>query len=188
MTDDLFGQNQSHDERALLDAQLTDSKLYHTTKDYKDLLDFVVRLRNFAPFNAMLLQIQKPGLTYAASRVDWWMRFQRRPKEGAWPLLILWPFGPVALVYDVLDTEGNALPNGVAAFVAYGPITGQYITTYLSRAAAKNIRTNEIDAGDGRAGSIRCEQGAASAKGKELVSDAVEPQPYASRSFRDDCT
>jgi len=32
-----------------------------------ELLNFVIRLRNFAPFNAMLLQVQKPGLRFAAS-------------------------------------------------------------------------------------------------------------------------
>ena len=103
--------DQQHDifemdeERNLLDQLLTDSKLYRQSKDYKELLDFVVRLRNFAPFNAMLLQIQKPGLSYAASASDWWARFKRKPKPNARPLLILWPFGPVALVYDVMVTE-----------------------------------------------------------------------------------
>ena len=48
--------------RALLDQLLADSRLYRTGKDYRALLDFVIRLRNFAPFNAMLLQVQKPGL------------------------------------------------------------------------------------------------------------------------------
>jgi hypothetical protein len=87
--------------RSMLDQLLADSRLYSSTQEYKSLLDFVVRLRNFAPFNAMLLQIQKPGLMYAASARDWRERFERRPKEDARPLLILWPFGPVALVYDV---------------------------------------------------------------------------------------
>lgn len=100
-------QNLFERERLLLDALLTDAKLYRTSKAYKELLDFIVRLRNFAPFNAMLLQVQKPGLTYAASAHDWWVRFGRRPKEGARPLLIMWPFGPIALVYDVMDTEGK---------------------------------------------------------------------------------
>jgi hypothetical protein len=77
-------------ERSLLDQLLQESRLYRSSRDYKDLLDFVVRLRNFAPFNAMLLQIQKPGLSYAASAKDW-MSFGRRPKEAARPLLILWP-------------------------------------------------------------------------------------------------
>lgn len=33
----------------MLDQLLTDSRLYTQSKDYKELLDFVVRLRNFAP-------------------------------------------------------------------------------------------------------------------------------------------
>ena len=49
--------------RYLLDKLLSDSRLYRKSKDYKALLDFVARLRNFAPFNAMLLQVQKPGLS-----------------------------------------------------------------------------------------------------------------------------
>jgi hypothetical protein len=119
------------------------------------LLDFVVRLRNFAPFNAMLLQIQKPGLTYAASEADWLARFGRWPKDGARPLLILWPFGPVALVYDVIDTDGRALPQDVAAFLAHGPIGEPEIAAFRDRTARRNILWDDLDAGDGLAGSIR---------------------------------
>jgi hypothetical protein len=139
MADHLSGQNDFGDERALPDTILTDSRLCHTTKAYKELLDFVVRLRNFAPFNAMLLQIQKPGLTYDASRSDWWVRFHCQPKDGARPLLIMWPFGPVALVYDVVDTEGKKLPKAVAAFVARGPLREQQIADFRKRAGAKDI-------------------------------------------------
>jgi hypothetical protein len=149
---DLFGVERT---RALLDTLLTDSQLYHTTADYKKLLDFVVQLRNFAPFNALLLQVQKPGLTYAASAKDWLTRFGRKPKEGARPLLILWPFGPVALVYDVLDTDGKELPQDVTAFVARGPIGSTEITRFRDRLGRQNIFCNDLDAGDGKAGSIR---------------------------------
>jgi hypothetical protein len=62
--------------RSLLDL-ITDSRLYTQSKDYNDLLDFVVRLRNFAPFNAMLLHVEKPGLSYAASERNWQDRFER---------------------------------------------------------------------------------------------------------------
>ncbi|WP_009963814.1 hypothetical protein [Verrucomicrobium spinosum] len=103
--------------RSLLDQLLEDSKLYKTSTDYFKLLEFTKRLRNFAHFNAMLLHVQKPGLRYAASAYDWKERFGRRPKENARPLLILWPFGPVALVYDVQDTEGRDLPQDVDTFL-----------------------------------------------------------------------
>jgi hypothetical protein len=68
----------------------------------------------------MLLQVQKPGLNYAASEYDWRDRFDRTIKEGARPLLILWPFGPVALVYDELDTEGGA-PQGCSVIFRTRP-------------------------------------------------------------------
>jgi hypothetical protein len=142
--------------RTLLDALLTDSRLYHKTADYKALLDFVVRLRNFAPFNAMLLQVQKPGLTYAASAADWRIRFGRKPKEGVRPLLILWPFAPVALVYDVVDTEGKDLPQDVTSFFARGPIREIEIGRFRELTSNKNILWADLDAGDAKAGSIRC--------------------------------
>jgi hypothetical protein len=46
------------DERALLDHLLEDSRLYKSGPDYLALLEFIARMRNFAPFNALLLQIQ----------------------------------------------------------------------------------------------------------------------------------
>src|SRR5258708_39899160 len=82
--------------RSLLDRMLTESRLYRTSKDYKELLDFVVRLRNFAPFNAMLLRVQKPGLTYAASavRLAREVRSQtKRRRTAAADSLALWACG-----------------------------------------------------------------------------------------------
>jgi len=141
--------------RSLLDQLLSDSKLYKQSRDYKELLKFVVRLRNFAPFNAMLLQVQKPGLSYAASAQDWRMRFGRWPKERARPLLILWPFGPVALVYDVMDTEGQDLPEDVSSFFATGSIDKEKIASFIPMVEKKNIEWKYVDAGDNKAGAIR---------------------------------
>jgi hypothetical protein len=148
---DMFG---THATKSLLDQLITDSRLYTQSKDYKDLLDFVVRLRNFAPFNAMLLHVQKPGLSYAASEHDWQDRFGRRIKEGVRPLLILWPFGPVALVYDVQDTEGKDLPKDVACFLADGAMTQERIGSFIGLMSKKMVGCKLIDTGDGAAGSL----------------------------------
>jgi hypothetical protein len=139
---------------SVLGQLFTDSRLYTQSKDYKELLDFVVRLRNFAPFNAMLLQVQKPGLQYAASARDWLDRFGREPKEDARPLLIMWPFGPVALVYDLTDTEGEPLPEHVYAFPAKGNMTPEKILGFVANLHASRFSTTFIDAGDRKAGSI----------------------------------
>ena len=142
-------------ERNLLDQLLIDSQLYPTSKEYKELLDFTVRLRNMAPFNAMLLQIQKPGLNYVASAYDWQNRFRRTVKNKARPLLIMWPFGPVALVYDLLDTEGQELPKDAFAFYAKGKIDDERIETFKGLLKKKQIGTKLYDQGDNDAGFIR---------------------------------
>ena len=152
---DLFADQEEQATRSLLDQLLEDSKLYKTSKDYFELLEFTRRLRNFAPFNAMLLHLQKPGLTYAASAFEWRSRFDRRPKENARPLLILWPFGPVALVYDVQDTEGKEVPQDVEKFFARGGITGQQIPGFMEIMKRRNINCAHFDGGDAKAGSIR---------------------------------
>ena len=141
--------------RSAIAKLIIDSKLYTQSKDYKELLDFVVKLRNLAPFNAMLLQIQKPELSYAASARDWWIRFKRKPKEGARLLLILKPFGPVSFVYDVMDTEGNELPEDVDCFPASGKIRHIDLDGFKKLLEACHIEWLEVDAGDRRAGSIR---------------------------------
>lgn len=141
-------------ERSLLDQLIADARLYTSTKEFQDLMDFVVRLRNFAPFNAMLLQVQKPGLQYAASAADWRERFGRWPKQGARPLLIMWPFGPVALVYDQMDTEGAPLPIDVETFHARGDIDESQFSKFERNLGRKGIELYWFDGGDGKAGSI----------------------------------
>lgn len=141
--------------RHLLDHLLVEARLYRSGEDYKQLLQFVARMRNFAPFNAMLLQIQKPGMRFAASVRDWRERFGRHPKEGARPLLILWPFGPVGLVYDVQDTVGSELPEDVSCFVAKGAIVASAMGPIERRLARKEIQCIWVDTGDAQAGLIR---------------------------------
>ncbi len=160
----LFELEDSDDQssaRSLLDQLLADSKVYKSTDSYKALLAFVIRLRNVAPFNAMLLQLQKPGLTYAASAHDWRSRFKREVKDDARPLLILWPFGPVATVYDVLDTfdpqnpEQECLPENIASFFAAGEITKERMKGFEKALAKKKIELRWVDQGDASAGQIQ---------------------------------
>jgi len=141
-------------ERGLLDQLLTESRLYKSGKDYQHLLDFVSGFPQFAPFNAMLLQIQKPGLSFAASAYEWKRLFKRTIKLDARPLLIMWPFSPVALVYDVMDTEGEELPQDVFAFYARGEINDKKLNSFRDIMKKINIQWDCIDAGDYKAGSI----------------------------------
>jgi hypothetical protein len=101
------------------------------------------------------LQIQKPGLSYAASAYDWRTRFNRTVKARARPLLILWPFGPVACVYDVQDTEGDALPEDLMqTFHATGPMDVAALTKAVEGLKKFGILVESVDLGDRWAGEI----------------------------------
>lgn len=170
---------ESEAARSLLDQLLDDSRLYHSSAAYIELLDFVVKLRNFAPFNAMLLQIQKPGLSYAASALDWRERFKRYPKRDARPLLILWPFAPVTLVYDVQDTDGEPLPVDVSFFQASGEITQDRMLRFLLLMKRKGIKHHYFDGGHNSAGSIGMTQKPPAKKDKNNA--AAKPSEYLMR-------
>lgn len=144
------------DEAGLLAALIERSRLYRTGADYLALMNFVNRMRHIAPFNAALLHMQKPGLRFAATDVDWFKRFGRRVREGARPLIILWPMSPVALVYDVDDTEGPELPPDVSApFRAQGDITRERLQEMFLLCGKIRIGCQAIVYGQGIAGHVR---------------------------------
>ena len=155
-------------ERALMDQLIAATRLYNSSEAVQELLEFTIRLRAFAPFNAMLLHIQKPGLTHAATARDWWNRFRRAPKRGARPLLVLRTMGPVDFVFDILDTQGRELPPDAFAFPTLGNLTEGRFAGLLASVAREKIEIVELDAGDARAGWIRLLAVSESRTGKNL--------------------
>ena len=155
-------------ERALLDQLIAATGLYNTSKAVRELFEFTARLRAFAPFNAMLLHIQKPGLRHAATARDWRERFDRTPKKDARPLLILRTMGPVDFVFDVLDTEGPELPSSAFAFPTLGNLTKDRFWKLVESINRDKILIDVFDAGDNRAGYIELMRESNSPRGKNL--------------------
>ena len=100
-----------NESKSELDKLFAEVRAYKATRNYGEMLKFIGRFRDIAPFNLMLVQIQKPGSRYIATAEDWRVRFNRRPKPGARPLVIMHPFGPVRFVYELSDTEGKDFPQ-----------------------------------------------------------------------------
>jgi hypothetical protein len=77
-------------------------------RSVEDLLDQVSRIPGRRLFNALLAIAQVPHATMLHSEDVWADRWGRRVKPGERPLVLLFPFGPVELVYDVSQTEPTA--------------------------------------------------------------------------------
>ncbi|MFF5253077.1 reverse transcriptase domain-containing protein [Streptomyces leeuwenhoekii] len=94
-----------------IDDLVRGAQRYRSSSDYLQMLEFVGRFKRYAPFNAMVVHIQKPGARYVLSSAEWESKYRRVLRPGAQPLLIFQPRGPYMLVYDVGDTE--ALPGAL---------------------------------------------------------------------------
>ena len=84
------------DPRRTLDDLISRALAYRTGPELKQLVDFTRRFPHLAPYNAMLLHVQNPGIGYALRAYDWERKYARRVKPAVRPYVILWTMGPVA--------------------------------------------------------------------------------------------
>jgi len=87
-------------------------EIYRKSDEFKKILNFVGRFHYLAPYNAMLVQMQKPGATFVFNGKDW-SKYNRRPKENSQQLITLIPFGPIQCMFDYSDTEPIPGTNAV---------------------------------------------------------------------------
>lgn len=133
---------------------------YKSSAAYYSLLKFVSRFRFYSPFNAMLVHVQMPGARFVAPPSRWIDKYGRRIKEGARPLVILQPMGPVMFVFDVSDTEptkyAKPLPREVEKpiEVLRGHI-GKRLDVVVENAKRDGVKINRRPEGSQSAGSIR---------------------------------
>ncbi len=84
-------------------------KGYRSSKHFKEMMEACARLRHLAPYNAMLVDMQRPEAKYVLAEDEWKNRYGRDIIPNARPLIVLFPFGPVAFVFDISDTYDTGL-------------------------------------------------------------------------------
>jgi hypothetical protein len=116
--------------RSTLDELVRRSSQYRRSDAFREMIEFTARFRDYAPYNNLLVKIQKPSCGFYATARDWNLRFNRDVKEDARPLLILAPMHPVMLVYDLDQTEGSPLPKKLTDFAT---TEGQFEPEWLAQ-------------------------------------------------------
>ncbi|RLC28981.1 MAG: hypothetical protein DRH37_08460 [Deltaproteobacteria bacterium] len=99
--------------RNSLDDFFSRTAAFDNDDAYFRLLQFISGFPGYSPLNAYLIFVQKPGSTYVCTAYQWLNKFVRRVNPDAGPILILAPGAGVQFVYDVSDTYGKALPEGL---------------------------------------------------------------------------
>jgi len=122
-----------------IDLLLRQSAVYRRSAEFQEMLDFVARFREYAPFNNMLIRTQMPTCSYFATEKDWLGKFGRQLIDDARPLLILAPMHPVMLVYDVDQTKGKSLPKQVTDFAKFeGDWKGEWLELLIENAELRD--------------------------------------------------
>ncbi len=134
----------NYDEKlSSLDDLFQRSIHYKNSKNYIDALNFIVKLRNIAPYNAWLLREQNIDITYVATAYDWEKRFNRQINSKARSYVILKAFGPVAFVYDIKDTIGDELPKDLQGhFRADGILNTDLVNAVIKCCQKKGIQVD----------------------------------------------
>lgn len=91
----------------------TNIQAYRRSRDFYELMQFITKFRRYSPYNAFLLHVQNPKVSFVATPSVWRKEFHRKIKPEARTLLILAPMHPILFVYDLADTEGAPIPNGL---------------------------------------------------------------------------
>jgi hypothetical protein len=120
-----------------IDDLLRLTSVYERSEAFVEMVQFMASFRDYAPFNNLLVRLQRPGCSFYATERDWRTRFHRRLKPDVNPMLILAPMHPVMLVFELDDTEGAPLPEELREF---SRVRGQWDESWLVGAVANASR------------------------------------------------
>ena len=124
-----------------LDKLYAEVGSFRKSKDYMKLLNFIKKFPKIAPYNAMLVRIQRPGSEFVASASEWEKLYNRKINPGAMPLIILQMFGPVGFVFELGDTYGpNPFPKEILD--PYG-VVGE-VSEKMYQATIENMKNDRI--------------------------------------------
>jgi hypothetical protein len=120
---------------------ISDSAAYRNSKAFREMVSFMAKFREYAPFNNMLVKLQNPACSFFATEKDWLERYGRTLKLDARPMLILAPMHPVMLVFDIDQTEGPQLPEKLLTFAT---TTGSLDPEWLRRLEDNALNRDHI--------------------------------------------
>lgn len=163
----------------LIDDLIRLSRKHKTSEEFKNFIEFIGRFPDYAFYNRMLVYLQNPAVTLFGSHTFWDNCFKRKVKDNARPYIVLMPFGPVGLVFDIMDTEGDIDPkelldqvtNG-GPFSAEGDFTSEQLNTVIKEISKWGIETSFEEVNYFKAGMVTISE-----NGKIIISLRKDLEP-----------
>jgi len=163
----------------LIDDLIRLSRKHKSSEEFKNFIEFIGRFPDYAFYNRMLVYLQNPAVTLFGSHTFWDNCFKRKVKDNARPYIVLMPFGPVGLVFDIMDTEGDIDPkelldqvtNG-GPFSAEGNFTSEQLNAVIKEISKWGIETSFEEVNYFKAGRVTIRE-----NGKIIISLRKDLEP-----------
>lgn len=142
--------SQSYDEeRHAIDELFHRSLMFKNTKEYLDFFRFIGKVLHYSYYNATLVYSQNHDVIYFGTPSYWEKKFNRKVRPDARPYVIIVPFGPAALAYDLYETEGEETPDELLRkgfrgelFKVYGNFSEELLEKIIKNLAEYKIFVN----------------------------------------------
>jgi predicted metallopeptidase len=147
MQTELFHSEEYNADKLSIDELFKRSRKYQGSEAFTRFFNFIARFKHYSRFNTMLVFLQNEHITFFGGSQFWKKKFNRSIGSEARPYVILQPFGPVMLAYDVMETEGKESPeefikNGLGSdpFEVKGRISSKTLDDAILIAKSYGIR------------------------------------------------
>ena len=131
-----------------LDTLFSQVLTYRKTEHFHSFMHRIAGLTKLSPYNAMLVYMQCPGAGEVATASQW-KALGAEIKEGANPLVILRPFGPVEFVFEESDIVPETKPKGLESIfeIKKGDISKTELYHLVDNLKGRGINVNCITPG-----------------------------------------
>lgn len=122
-------------------------------------LDFAQRMKRLAPYNMLMVFIQRPGARIVASRKEW-EAVGQTVLTDAIPIVVLQPMGPIRYIFEVGDTVPprvlNPFTDPLAATGNFEALMLESLIAGLRKARSRGLFVDVVkaDLGENYSGSI----------------------------------
>ncbi len=136
--------NPDQQKELLLDELFTRSIHHRNSQAFLETINFLSRFRSQKPYNAYLLQVQNPRVSFVKTASQWGKEFGRNIRPDAKPLLVLFPFAPLHVVYDLFDTEGQESPEELLEHVHLHHRSHETAPVWMTQNLVQSARNHGI--------------------------------------------
>ena len=136
-----------------LDTLFSQVLTYRQSEHFHSFMNHIAGLTKLSPYNAMLVYMQRPGAGKVATALQW-RNLGAELKEGANPLVILRPFGPVEFVFEEGDLIPETKPKELESIfeIKKGEVSKKEIYHLIDNLKGRGINVNFVTRGVNSAG------------------------------------